>query len=127
VLESYAQLAEKTEDEGTRFLLDLILADERRHHDIFEKLAAAARRGAGSTIPPPQSQDQADLLAASRRLLSIERDDARRLHRLRRELNPVAGDTMWRLLVDIMEVDTTKHIRLLEYVVGRFEHSNSSS
>jgi rubrerythrin len=125
VLGSYEQLAETTEDEGTRFVIELILADERKHHDIFERLSAAARGEPGPGIPAlpsPPPQQQADLVAASRRLLAIERDDARSLRRLRRELSPIAHDTMWRLLVDMMELDTTKHIRLLEYLVGRLGH-----
>ena len=123
LLERYEQLVERTDDSGTRYLLELILADEHRHHAVFEQLTAAARSESSGTppAPSPSSDVRAELLEASRRFLDLERADSRSLHELQRELKPAADQTLWRLLVDLMELDTRKHIHVLEYLVARLE------
>src|SRR3546814_8000282 len=42
-LAAYEELCQGVDDPGTRFLVALILEDERRHHGIFERLASSAR------------------------------------------------------------------------------------
>jgi rubrerythrin len=126
VLERYEELAATTADPGTRFLLELILEDERRHHELFERLGASATGGPeGAAVPgppEPEAEHATALLEQTTRFLEIERDDAAGLKRLGRELKPGAHDTMWRLLVEVMELDTEKHIRILEYLRHRLEH-----
>ncbi len=130
ILEAYQRLAERTEDEGTRFLLGLILDDEHRHHELFERLASAARAesGAGVPAPPkPDAADRAELVAATERFLEVEREDAESLKRLRRELKPIADQTIWRLLVELMELDTEKHVKVLEYLHARLRSHHHDS
>jgi rubrerythrin len=122
ILESYEQLAAEASDDGVRMLLGLILADEHRHHELFERLAAAARNDQAGAIPlPPIASANATtaLRAQAERFLEVERNDAQSLHRLRKDLKPAAGTTLWRLLVDLMELDTRKHIHILEYLRDR--------
>ncbi|HLI16531.1 MAG TPA: hypothetical protein VKV23_10850 [Acidimicrobiales bacterium] len=124
VLDAYELVAQTTGDEGTRYLLRLILDDERRHHEIFEQLSASLDRGEAPRIPDPPNPAPADrpaLSAQTRRLLELERSDERSLRELARELRPAERATLWRLLVDLMELDTTKHIRILEYLQERLD------
>ncbi len=108
-----------------RFLIEQILADERRHHALFEKLSAASSggdvggRGPGTAGPSPE--EVAELLEQTRRLIEFERDDAAALKALDRELRPKDDDTIWRLLVELMELDTSKHLRILDYLERRLE------
>lgn len=128
VLEEYSKLAEATVDPGTRFLLELIIADERRHHALFERLGADVRdsiaAGAESQVPPPPTppvEERQALLEQTARFLELEREDATSLKELSRELRPVRDDTLWLLLVEMMRLDTEKHLLILSYLQRRLE------
>ncbi len=49
-------------------------------------------------------------------LLARERADEKELRRLSARLATLKDDTMWQLLVRLMEMDTDKHIAILEFV-----------
>ena len=122
ILEAYEQLCETVDDEGIRYLLRLILDDEHRHHQLFEDLAAAARDDDPDAVPPPpRPRGDRELLAQTQRFLEIEREDYDHLVELRKKLRPAADDTLWRLLVELMQLDTEKHIRILEYLTSRLK------
>jgi hypothetical protein len=53
-------------------------------------------------------------LDATSRFLAAEREDRDQLRRLRRELAAAGKASMWPLVVELMEIDTAKHIRILE-------------
>jgi hypothetical protein len=126
-LDAYARLVDDTDDPSVQFLLRAILDDERRHHELFMSMADAARSadsdagGAGAVPPAPRlsAQTARTLLEPTERFLAAERDDHRHLAALRKDLKPVRDDTLWPLLVELMEIDTTKHVRILEYLRGR--------
>ena len=126
VLVRYEELAATVSDPGTRFLLELILEDERRHHALFERLGASAG-GAGDGAsavpgpPEPEREHLAELREQTAHFLEIEREDAAGLKGLAKDLKPGSQDTMWRLLVEVMELDTEKHIRILEFLKRRLE------
>lgn len=123
VLTDYAAAAETTEAADVRYLIRLILDDERRHHRVFEEMARAVRstrewRHLDPQVPEMAGRPLPDAVRElTERLLEVERDDARELRSLRRELKPVADTTLWALLVDIMALDTEKHQRILRFIV----------
>ena len=127
VLDRYAELAASTADPGTRFLLQLILADEQHHHQVFEQLrAAAAPDASGDNLPGPPDPPAAEvpvLLEQTQRFIDFERQDAASLKALGRQLRSSSGDagTLWRLLVELMELDTEKHLRILDYLKRHLE------
>jgi hypothetical protein len=49
-------------------------------------------------------------------LLGHERDDAKELRRLSSELKGLKQESLWQLLVKLMEMDTAKHIEILKFV-----------
>jgi hypothetical protein len=55
-------------------------------------------------------------LAATQDLLAKEREDLQELKRLRKELRDTKDVTLWSVLVELMELDTTKHITTLRFV-----------
>jgi len=119
-LDAYEALVADSEDESVRFLLELIVADEHRHHDLFSSMAEASV--GEDTLPgaPRISVDAARLLLEpTTRFLEAEHEETRKLAALRRELKPVRTDTLWPLLVELMEFDTAKHVRILEYLRDR--------
>jgi rubrerythrin len=119
-LESYEQLVASSEDESVRFLLDLIVGDERRHHDLFTSMADASVGEGAFPEPPALSADVARaLLEPTERFLDAEREESKKLGALRKSLKPAGAETLWPLIVELMEIDTSKHIRILEFLRDR--------
>ncbi len=123
LLEEYANIAEATASNALAYLIKLLMADERRHHLIFEQLAHSLKTSAemrdGSPAVPRldfQADDRVEVLEVTARLLDREEQDLRELRRLRRELRDVEDTTLWGLLVELMERDTDKHIAILAFV-----------
>lgn len=120
---AYDDLA-KAEDPQVRYLAAMIAADERRHHRLLSDIADSLRSRVSEAVDDSaiartsalSSERRKALLEATRRLLAIEEDDAGELKKLRREVHRAPDQTMWPLLVEIMELDTEKHIRILKAV-----------
>jgi rubrerythrin len=117
-LRAYGEMVTKTRDARIGLLIRQILDDEVRHHQQFAALRddllaemQGRRRGDGT-----RRADAVALVAHTEELLALEKADIRELRRLARQLRRVE-DTAWRaLLVEAMELDTRKHIKLLEGV-----------
>lgn len=122
VLTEYGQIAEHATDEHVRFLVRLILDDEVRHHGLFAEMIASLRsqigQETGSLGLPAfrRTHDRQALLAKTNELLAVEHEDIRELQALRAEISKVADVEWWSVLIDTMEMDNRKHIRLLEYI-----------
>lgn len=122
VLVSYEHLAEQSHDEGRRYLIRLIVDDEIRHHrQITEMLNELQSFVSEIDIRPrpPQVEAHHDpaLREATERLLAIEREDAKELRKLRKELRGSKGYEVFPLLVDLMLHDTAKHIEILRFIL----------
>jgi len=120
VLAAYEEAAGAA-DPGVRYLIDLILEDERRHHALLAELANSMAWGTTpdsverSTPGLPGGID-GELLRLTRRLLKAERADGRSLRRIRRRLRPFADTTLWALVIDMMILDTKKHATILRFL-----------
>jgi hypothetical protein len=119
VIDDYRQLVEQTTDPGTRFLVEQILVDEQRHHEMFrimttDEQAWPGEAGPSMPAPDPSLDEVGGLLDATARFLAAERQDRQQLRRLRRDLAAVDKHSAWSLVVELMEIDTMKHIRILE-------------
>ncbi len=124
ILASYEALAGEQSSPDVAFLVRMIAEDEKRHHELFAQLADTVRtvvelEPSAHAVPDiPLRRDDAQFLRrAASELLRFERDDARRLRKLRRELRPVHETTIWPLLVETMELDTKKHILILKHIL----------
>ena len=121
VLNSYAQLVEHCEDEGTRYLGQLILDDEERHHRITEEMLNQVRSVVEDLDIEPKTPSMVgrvsdDLLAETKRLLAFEKDDLAELRRLRKDLKHAKAFPLLSLLVNLMIQDTRKHIEILTFL-----------
>ena len=120
-LTQYGQLADAAADDHVRFLMRMILEDEVRHHTLFAEMASSLRAEIEQTAPSGlpemrRAEDREELLAKTGELLELEREDVKELQRLRREISKVEDTAWWAVLIDAMEMDNRKHIRLLEFV-----------
>ncbi len=128
VLEEYAAAAAETDSEAFKYLVSLIIDDERRHHERFAELASTLRSSVTWDSEPavPRLAQWGPLpervVAASERLLAAEHADARELRELVQKLKVVKDTTLWQLLVRLMEHDTAKHIMILEFVRDHARH-----
>ena len=123
LLEGYRAAAVETPSKALRYLVNLLIEDEIRHHRIFMELAESLKAGALSTGEDPIVPDvdfgrenQDAVFDLTEQLLEKEREDARELKRLHHDLRDVKDTTLWDLLVDLMERDTQKHIAILHFV-----------
>ncbi|MCW2968321.1 MAG: hypothetical protein JWM71_2093 [Solirubrobacteraceae bacterium] len=121
LLEAYRHVAVTDPDDGVRFLAQLIIDDEERHHRLLAEMASRVESWAkevslGSAIPGLSPRVDKAFLEATRLLMSREREDAKELRRLRRELHSVPKTSLLPLLVELMLHDTAKHIEMLRFV-----------
>jgi len=129
LLEEYVDAAARTESKALAYLIDLLVEDEQRHHDLFRQLAQSLKSTAELNR---QSQDvprmdlgrenRAEVLEATARLLDREESDKRELRHLQNELSDVRDTTLWGLLVELMERDTDKHIAILRFAHEHAKH-----
>jgi len=118
-LTAYEDLVARSEDDSVRFLIGLILDDEHRHHDLFTSMAGASVGEAAFPGPPSVPPETASaLLGPTASFLAAEREESKKLAALRRDLKG-AGDSLWPLMVELMEIDTAKHVRILEFLRER--------
>ena len=133
ILEEYQRLAEDPSGSSAfRYLADLIFADERRHHQLFNDLAESIRHGAEMRVddePIPSlvglRADRERIMATTTQLLAAERADARELKQLAKKLKDVRETTLWGLLVELMQDDTAKHIKILQFIRDRADETTA--
>ena len=71
----------------------------------------------GDAVPDlTKEPDPERLVAAVDDLLAVEKDDAHQLKALEKSLKDVRHTTVWPLLVELMQMDTRKHIKILEFL-----------
>lgn len=125
LLSEYADAVLRIEEADVRYLMSLILEDESRHHRMFEDMVRALEGARTWKHMEPSVPERTtdplgqDVQRITEQFLEAERDDRRELKKLRRKLSPVEDTTLWALLVDLMALDTEKHVRILETIASR--------
>jgi hypothetical protein len=126
ILDDYRKLAEETPSSAFRYLVELILDDETRHHRLFTELADAIRNFAelgGTDWPIPRlgslSGGGEQILEQTAKFLALEEEDARFLQDLAERLRPKGDTTLWRLVVQMMQCDTEKHTQMLRFIADQ--------
>lgn len=121
-LRRYQELAGRSESKAFRYLAELILEDERRHHRMLESLAETIRTSAelrGVEPPIPYldlHKDREQILELTDELLAIEKEDERELKRLTKELKDFKDTTLWSLVLEVMRADNAKHRMILKFI-----------
>ncbi len=123
LLHSYQRVAQQSGSPYVRYLVDLIVADEKRHHDLFADWALqladhATFRSAEGSMPEVQEVpgDHETLLAATERLMAAEREDLRKTRQFRKETRDMRNTTVWPIVLDIMARNAKSHIRVLKFI-----------
>lgn len=120
MLAEYERLATTATDPAARYLIDLIMDDERRHHRMLVELATAMAwgtlGGVETSVPPLGWHLDDDLVSATRTLREYEEQDRHELQALRKRLRPFEETTLWALMVQLMMLDTEKHATILKFL-----------
>ena len=104
------------------YVLGLIVEDEQRHHRVVEEWCNALRadaeyRDIEPSVPRLGSATMTpELRAVVDRLVAAEQADKKDIHRLRKLVKDQRDLTLWGVLLDVMELDTDKHLTLLRFL-----------
>jgi len=128
ILSRYQRFAEDASAPETRYLVKLIVDDERRNHGLLVEMANAIAWGlidesADPVLPDMTHKDASNraLAEETQRLILAEEYDHVELKRLRKRLRTFKNTSLWELIVDLMLLDTEKHIRILRLVAKNTE------
>ena len=124
LLEGYSSAAEQSPSKALRYLVNLLIEDEVRHHRVFTEIADSLKTEVSFSSNDPvvpyidfdRAANRDAVIDLTEQLLRKEERDAQELRRLQRELRVVKDTSLWGLLVDLMERDTKKHIAILRFV-----------
>lgn len=123
LLAEYQQAAVTSQSPAFEYLAALIIEDERRHHKLFADLASALKTDAELRPERPAvprldhwGSDPTRIRELTTQFLDREHADADELRRLGRQLKGLGDTPLWQLLVRMMQMDTKKHIAILEFV-----------
>jgi hypothetical protein len=120
LLAEYERVARSASDPAARFLLDLIMEDERRHHRLLAEMATAMAWGTSSdaetSVPALGWHLDPALLAVTRTLREYEEQDRHELQALKKKLRPFEETTLWSLIVTLILLDTEKHAAILRFL-----------
>jgi len=129
LLQTYQQAASYSGSAAFRYLASLIVEDEVRHHRMFEELAEALRTDVEMRPENPHiprldqwGGDRERIVGLTEGLIAEEERDADDLGRLAKELREVKDTTMWHLIIRLMEMDTAKHLEILNFVRKHAKH-----
>jgi hypothetical protein len=123
LLTEYQKAADESGSPAFTYLVGLIVEDEIRHHRVFRDLASALKTEAELRPEEPAVPRLGQLGPNRQRVIELteqlrdrEEADAKQLRHLARELRDVKDTTLWELLVKLMEMDTAKHVEILDFV-----------
>jgi hypothetical protein len=121
LLAEYETLLCHSDHPPVRYVLGLLLDDERRHHRILVEMLNQFRSSIDLIERHPhvpwmiRKADPA-IAVAMRRLRRAERTDLRQLRALRRRLKFLRRHSLDGVLVDSLILDTRKHLRYLRTI-----------
>ena len=126
-LSSYREIAKKTIDPQIRFLLDLIVSDEQRHHELTERMISKLKDESAwnpSARVSPRAGETREaakgLLASVENFLDAERKGIKEYERLKKESRGLYRD-LFALLFTTMIHDSQKHMEILNFLRAKLK------
>lgn len=124
LLERYQRFAEEAASPAVRYLVKLIIDDERKHHRLLAEVANTVAWGWSANSPaeatpelfPHEDPAQGPLAQETKELLASEERDRTELRRLRKELRRYEDTTLWALIIELMMLDCEKHALMLRFI-----------
>lgn len=125
-IEAYRRLSETMDDPIVKLLMDLVVEDEERHHDLMRRMAARLRDDLQATrsenaLPYASSPRNGRLKGFAAIVEAYATDERHGIRELRR-LASDAGllyDGVFALILETMADDSAKHERVMRFVLRR--------
>lgn len=102
ILESYRDASARIVDPTVTYLVDAIVDDERRHHELLRGLRDRVAGTAGGSPARLSDEDHGVLASLTARMLKVERRDLEEIHDLRNSLEKVRRTGPWDRLRDVL-------------------------
>ena len=120
-LAAYKRLADKSDSDGLRYLANLIIEDEQRHHKVITEMLNRVESDRSEVelepnVPGSITADRT-FLQETRAILDFEKRDRRDLRQLKKAMRHEPASSLLPLLVDMMLHDTGKHIDILKFIL----------
>ena len=132
-LSGYKEIAKKSRDPLIRFLLNLIVADEERHHELTNRMIAKlkdeltwTRSQAAARHPVERGDKRKRLLRSVEDFLGAERRGIKEYERLKKMSKGLYRD-VFVLLYTTMVHDSHKHIGILEFLRRKLTENQRSA
>lgn len=128
-LRRYKDLATKSDNRVVKLLLEMIVADEERHHAVTRAMAATMRGDLNWTRPEEAlrgiydlSADKGGLLDLTEDFITIEKEGINEYRSLIKESSGYYRD-LFVLLFRSMIRDSEKHVEILEFLRDRLKEA----
>lgn len=125
-IEAYRRLADTIDDPIVKVLMDLVIEDEERHHELMRRMTARLRDDLEATrseaalpyAPSPRNGRLRGFAAVVEAYAKDERQGVRQLRRLAGDASLIY-DGLFALLLETMADDSAKHERIMRFVLRR--------
>ncbi len=126
-IRAYREIAEKSNDALIKFLLQLIITDEERHHAVMHAMASTLRGSISRTQPqdalPPLgelNEEKGELLKLTADFIKLEKEGIQESKKL---LKSTKGyyQGLFTLMVTTMIHDSEKHVEILAFLHRRLK------
>jgi bacterioferritin (cytochrome b1) len=128
-LRHYKELVGKTDNRMVKFLLQMIVSDEEKHHAITHAMAATLKSDLNWTNPDDAirglydlGEDKEKLLKLTEDFLRVEKDGINEYKKLIKESKGYYRD-LFGLLFRSMIRDSEKHAEILEFLRDRLRET----
>lgn len=129
VLAQYKEVAAKTQNPIVRFLLQMIISDEEKHHAATHAMASTLKAGLNWSDPEAAlrglyklSEERDQLLQLTGDFIRIEKDGVRKYRELIKSSRGYYRD-LFVVLFESMIHDSEKHIKILEFLQERLQEA----
>ncbi len=126
-LKDYKEIAEKTKNPMVKYLLNLIISDEEKHHGITHAMASTLRASLGWKAPSGEFgglydviEEKEQLLKLTKEFIELEKSGISSYKEmLKRSEGYYRG--LFALLLQMMIQDSEKHVYILSFLKGLLE------
>lgn len=127
VTRRYQAMAHKSKSPLVRFLLQLMVSDEEKHHALTHSMISTLRAGLDWSRPEDAigglgeiEGERDELLALTENFLRLERDGIKECKRLMKSSRDYYGG-LFEMLLRLMVRDSEKHVEIMDFLRARLK------
>ena len=128
-IRSYKEIAQKTKDSSIKFLLQMIVSDEEKHHAVIHAMASSLKGSLTWTKPQDAlpsggevGEERGELLKLTAEFIKHEKEGIKETKQLMKESKGYYRG-LFPLLLQMMVYDSEKHVAVLDFLHKRLKES----